>query len=209
MHRFFTSNTTQVSTTTHGNLNSNSMKKTSSVFTILLALLAMSFTKGTGPGGYTIGDTAIDFNLKNVNGKMVSLSKIKNAKGYIVVFTCNHCPYAKAYEDRIISLHKKYAEMGYPVVAINSNDPVVAPNDSYAKMKVRAKAKKFPFVYLYDATQEIAKTYGATRTPHVYLLDDKRVVRYLENAIEALKAGKDIAVKETKAIGCGIKWKKS
>lgn len=202
------------------------MKKTTFIFTCFLAMLAMSFTTG-GPGGYVVGDTARDFSLKNVDGKMVSLAGIKNAKGYIVVFTCNNCPYAKAYEDRIIQLQKKYGSLGYPVVAINSNDPDVAPADSYDKMKERAKSKKLPYHYLYDATQEIARTYGATRTPHVFLLDQSLVVRYIgaiddnsedetlvkekyvENAVEALRAGLEVPVKETKAIGCGIKWKKS
>lgn len=201
------------------------MKKAFSFLTISLALFAMSFSPA-GPG-YKVGDTAIDFKLKNVDGKMVSLASIKDAKGYIVIFTCNACPYAKAYEDRIIELHKKYAPLGYPVVAINPNDKDVQPADSYDKMKERAKEKNFPFNYLYDETQEIAKTYGATRTPHVYLLDNNRVVRYigaiddnsesasdvkekyLENAIDALRNGKDVATKETKAVGCGIKWKKA
>ena len=202
------------------------MKKAFSLFTLALALVAMSFT-GNNPGGYKVGDTAIDFNLKNVDGKMVSLASIKKAQGYIVVFTCNACPYAKAYEDRIIALHTKYASLGYPVVAINPNDKDVQPADSYDKMKERAKEKKFPFSYLYDETQEIAKTYGATRTPHVYLLDKNRVVKYigaiddnseepdavkekyLENAIDALRGGKEVTTKETKAVGCGIKWKKA
>lgn len=202
------------------------MKKAFSLLTLALALVAMSFTVNTS-GGYKVGDTAIDFKLKNVDGKMVSLAGIKDAKGYIVIFTCNACPYAKAYEDRIIELHKKYAPLGYPVVAINPNDKDVQPADSYDKMKERAKEKNFPFNYLYDETQEIAKTYGATRTPHVYLLDKNRVVRYigaiddnsesasdvkekyLENAIDALRDGKDVATKETKAVGCGIKWKKA
>ncbi|MFN0015925.1 MAG: thioredoxin family protein [Saprospiraceae bacterium] len=204
------------------------MKKVLSILTIVAALVAWSFT--TAPvvhNGLHIGDTAIDFSLKNVNGKNVSLAGIKKAKGYIVVFTCNHCPFAVAYEDRIIALHKKYAKLGYPVVAINPNDKDVAPDDSYDKMKKRAKDKKFPFVYLYDETQEIAKAYGATRTPHVYLLDKDRKVRYigaiddnheepsavkekfLENAVDALMAGKEIATTETKAIGCTIKWTKS
>ena len=144
-----------------------------------------------------------------------------------MVFTCNACPYAKAYEDRIIDLHKKYEPLGYPVVAINSNDKDVQPADSYDKMKERAKSRQYPFVYLYDETQEIAKTYGATRTPHVFLLDQNRVVRYigaiddnseepgevkekyLENAIDALRNGQEVTVKETKAVGCGIKWRKS
>jgi peroxiredoxin len=201
------------------------MKKALSFLAIAGAFLAMSFAPA-GPG-YKVGDTAIDFNLKNVDGKMVSLAGIKDAKGYIVVFTCNACPYAKAYEDRIIALHNKYAPLGYPVVAINPNDKDVQPADSYDKMKERAKDKKYPFDYLYDETQEIAKTYGATRTPHVYLLDKSRVVRYigaiddnsedpaavkekyLENAVDALRNGQEVATKETKAVGCGIKWKKA
>lgn len=202
------------------------MKKVLSFLTIAAALVAWSFTTPVHDG-YHIGDTARDFNLKNVDGKMVSLASMKKAKGYIVIFTCNHCPYAIAYEDRIIALHKKYEKMGYPVVAINPNDKDVSPSDSYADMKKRAKSKKFPFAYLYDETQEIARAYGATRTPHVYLLDKDRVVRYigaiddnheepeavkeryLESAIDALRSGKDVATKETKAIGCTIKWKKS
>ena len=202
------------------------MKKVLSFLTIAAALVAWSFTTADH-AGYHIGDTARDFKLKNVDGKMVSLEGMKKAKGYIVVFTCNHCPYAKAYEDRLIELHKKYVKMGYPVVAINPNDKDVSPGDSFDGMQKRAKSKKFPFVYLYDETQEIAKDYGATRTPHVYLLDKERVVRYigaiddnheeaeavkdryLENAINALREGKEVSTKETKAIGCTIKWKKS
>jgi peroxiredoxin len=202
------------------------MKKTLSLLTLALALVAMSFT-GNNSGGYRVGDTAIDFKLKNVDGKMVSLAGIKDAKGYIVVFTCNACPYAKAYEDRIIELHNKYAPLGYPVVAINPNDKDVQPADSYDKMKERAKEKKIPYSYVYDETQEIAKTYGATRTPHVYVLDKNRVVRYIgaiddnsespsdvkekyvENAVDALRNDKEVSTKETKAVGCGIKWKKA
>ncbi len=193
---------------------------------LALAFVAMSFTVNTS-GGYKVGDTAIDFSLKNVDGKMVSLAGIKDAKGYIVVFTCNACPYAKAYEDRIIALHNKYAPLGYPVVAINPNDKDVQPADSYEKMQERAKEKKILYSYLYDETQEIAKTYGATRTPHVYVLDASRVVKYIgaiddnsedasaakekyvENTVEALRNGKEISTKETKAVGCGIKWKKA
>ena len=201
------------------------MKKV--LFPLLFALAAVATAFAPASTGYKVGDTARDFSLKNVDGKLVSLAGIKNAKGYIVVFTCNSCPYAKAYEDRIIALHKKYESLGYPVVAINSNDKDVQPGDSYDKMKERAKEKKYGFAYLYDETQEIAKTYGATRTPHVYVLDQNRVVKYIgaiddnseepdqvkekyvENAVEALRAGKEISVKETKAIGCSIKWKRS
>ena len=195
----------------------------------LLALcavvLALSFTVKNSGTGYVVGDTARDFSLKNVDGKMVALADQKDVKGYIVVFTCNHCPYAMAYEDRVIALHKKYASQGFPVIAINSNDKTVAPADSYDNMKKRVQEKNIPYAYLYDETQEIAKAYGATRTPHVFVLDQDRVVRYIgaiddnseepsevkekyvENAVEALLAGKEVPVKQTKAIGCGIKWK--
>ncbi|MCB0527038.1 MAG: thioredoxin family protein [Saprospiraceae bacterium] len=194
---------------------------------LLFAVAAIATAFAPAAAGYKVGDTARDFNLKNIDGKMVSLESIEGAKGYIVIFTCNHCPYAKAYEDRIIDLHKKYAPLGYPVVAINPNDKDRQPADSYENMQKRAKEKDFPFVYLYDDTQEIAQTYGATRTPHVYLLDSDRVVKYigaiddnseeptevkekyLENAIDALRSGKEVGVKETKAIGCTIKWKQS
>ena len=194
---------------------------------LLTAATSMSFSTEPVTSGYKVGDVAQDFNLKNVNGKLVSLSGIKNAKGYIVVFTCNHCPYAQAYEQRIIDLHKKYAAKGYPVVAISSNDKDIVPADSFENMKKLAKKKKYPFSYLYDESQEVAKAFGATRTPHVYVLDKDRKVRYIgaiddnsevptqvkekyvENAVDALLNGQDVAVKETKAIGCGIKWKKS
>ncbi len=201
------------------------MKK--ALFPLLFVLAAVASAFMPASTGYKVGDTARDFSLKNVDGKMVSLSGIKDVKGYIVVFTCNACPYAKAYEDRIIALNKKYATLGYPVIAINANDKDVQPADSYDNMQKRAKEKNYGFPYLYDESQEIAKTYGATRTPHVFLLDQNRVVKYIgaiddnseepdqvkekyvENAIEALRAGKEVAVKETKAIGCSIKWKQS
>ncbi|MCS7037008.1 MAG: thioredoxin family protein [Saprospiraceae bacterium] len=193
----------------------------------LLFFLFSAVSLWAQSGGYRVGDEARDFNLKNVDGKTVSLGKMKKAKGYVVIFTCNHCPFAVAYEDRIIALHKKYAKKGFPVIAINPNDKDIQPADSYENMQKRAKEKGFPFVYLYDETQEIARAYGATRTPHVYLLDKNRRVRYigaiddnheepnavkeryLENAIEALLAGKEVPRTETKAIGCTIKWRAS
>lgn len=202
------------------------MKRIPALLFVCAALLAWSFTFPPHQG-YHVGDQARDFKLKNVDGKMYSLSGIETAKGYIVVFTCNNCPYAVAYQDRLVDLHNRYAPLGYPVVAINPNDKEVSPSDSFELMQKRAKEKSYPFAYLYDETQEIARTYGATRTPHVYLLDQNRVVRYigaiddnheepeavkekyLENAINALRNSQDITVKETKAIGCTIKWKKS
>ena len=177
---------------------------------------------------YKVGDKVADFSLKNVDGKMVSLSGQSNAKGAIVIFTCNHCPFSKAYEDRIIELHKKYAAKGYPVVAINPNDKDKSPDDSFEKMQERAKEKAFPFPYLYDETQNTAKTFGAARTPHVFIVQKEQkdwVVKYIgaidnntedaskadkkyaEDALAALLAGKNPEVAETKAIGCTIKWK--
>jgi len=176
--------------------------------------------------GLKIGDTADDFNLKNVNGDMVSLSGMENTKGYIVTFTCNTCPYAVDYEDRIIDLHKKYAPMGYHVVAINPNDPEVKKGDSFSAMQVRAEEKSFPFEYVFDEGQKVFPKYGATKTPHVFLLNKDLVVKYIgaiddnhedanlvkvkyvEDAISALEAGNDPDPATTKAIGCGIKSKK-
>ncbi len=191
----------------------------------LAAVLAVT---AFAPSGYNIGDKATDFKLKNIDNKMVSLADYKDAKGFIVVFTCNHCPFAKAYEDRIIALDTKYKAKGYPVIAINPNDPIAVPEDNLATMQQRAKAKNYAFPYLVDETQNIAKTYGATRTPHVFVLqksgidyivkyegaiddnsDDASAVKekYVENAVDALLAGKPVTTTTTKAIGCGIKWK--
>lgn len=203
------------------------MTKMLSLITLLAAFVAASFTAVPPGNGYKVGDKARDFKLKNVDGKTVSLNSMKDVKGYIVIFTCNTCPYAVAYEDRIIALHQKYAAQGYPVVAINSNDKDIKPDDSFDKMQQRAKDKQYPFAYIYDESQQVARAFGAAKTPHVYILDKKRVVRYVgaiddnsenadavkekyaENALDALLAGKQIAVKETKAIGCGIKWRKT
>lgn len=192
-----------------------------------LAILLASFT--TAPSGYNVGDKAIDFKLKNIDEKMVSLTDFNDAKGFVVVFTCNHCPFAVKYEDRIIALDAKYSKLGYPVIAINPNDAVQYPEDDFASMQTRAKEKGFTFPYLLDETQEIAQAYGATRTPHIFILqksesdyvvkyigaiddnaDDASAVKvkYAENALDALLEGKDIVVPSTKAIGCGIKWKK-
>ncbi|MAU14981.1 MAG: thioredoxin family protein [Muricauda sp.] len=174
-------------------------------------------------GGYQIGDVATDFELKNVDGSTFSLSDIKDAKGYIVVFTCNECPFAKMYEDRLIALHNTYAPKGYPVVAINPNVSDDNERESFAAMQKRAEEKNFPFVYLADEEHDIFPKYGAVRTPHVFLLDqDKKVryigtvddnarsaddvkVKYVENAILALENGSDPEPNFTKAIGCPVR----
>ena len=187
-----------------------------------IVFLSLSVFSFAGTNGYEIGDVAADFTLKNIDGSMVSMKDYKKAKGFIVVFTCNHCPYAKAYEERIIALQNKYGSE-YQVIAINPNDAKSYPDDNFESMQVRAKEKGFNFPYLLDESQEIAKAYGATKTPHVFLLDKNKVVKYigaiddnardlksveekfLENAIKALDAGKKIDPETTKAIGCSIK----
>ena len=178
--------------------------------------------------GYVVGDKATDFKLKNTDGKYLSLSDFKDAKGFVIVFTCNHCPYAQAYQDRIIQLDAKYRAKGYPVIAINPNDPQLVPEDSYANMVKRAQEKSFTFPYLLDEKQEIYKKYGAKHTPHVFLLekvghdyivkyigaiddnyeDATKVTQpYLANAIDNVMVGKTPNPASTKAIGCSIKDK--
>ena len=176
--------------------------------------------------GYSIGDLATDFRLKNINDQWVSLADYKDVKGFIIAFTCNHCPYSVSYEDRIIALDKKYKEKGFPVIAINPNNPKAYPEDSFDNMKIRAKNKGFTFPYLYDDGQHIYPQYGATKTPHIYILEKTKagnIVRYIgaidnnykdakaadkkyvEDAVDALLEGKEIKVKTTRAIGCSIK----
>ena len=202
------------------------MKKALSLLALCFTLLLSSFMLRPAADGYKVGDKAADFKLKNIDGKMVSLANNKAARGYIVVFTCNTCPYAKAYESRVIELNTKYAPLGYPVVAINPNDATTVPGDSYAAMQT----KKYAFPYLQDESQQVAKTYGATRTPHLFVLtrqgsdfvvsyigaiddnsEDAKLAKtkYVENAMTEILAGKPATTNATKAIGCTIKWKRA
>jgi peroxiredoxin len=191
----------------------------------LLPALSASAAEPIRPGA-----SAPDFNLKNVKGEMISLSKINDAKGFIVVFYCNTCPVAKKYEQRIVDLHNEFSSKGYPVIAINSNDKFVSPGDSYEEMQKLAKTKGYGFEYLYDETQEVARNYGATNTPHVYVLskrgnnltvdyvgaidnnsDDASMAdkKYVSNAVNALLKGEPVPVNGTRAVGCSIKWRKA
>jgi|SRR5690606_4218705 len=172
------------------------------------------------------GARAPGFNLKNIDGKMVSPDSYPDAKGFIVVFTANTCPYAIAYEDRLIELDKKSAAQGYPVIAINPNPPALSSGDSFEAMQEKSKTKGFSFPYLFDEGQVVTEQYGARVTPHIFLLkkdgsnlkvmytgaidNDTQDVNpnktlYVENAIAALNAGRDIEVASTKAIGCTVK----
>ena len=174
------------------------------------------------------GDYVEDFELKNLDGGTTSMDDYEEAKGFVLIFSCNHCPYVKASEDRMIALHNKMKPKGYPVVAINSNDTSGGNQaDSYENMKIRAQEKGFPFAYLRDKSQEVARRFGAEKTPHVYLvrkddegyrvvytgaIDDnvrnaeKVTVNYVEEAIEALENGQQPQPQTTKAIGCSLKY---
>ena len=197
------------------------------VLPLLIVFFSTYFIAGSSvSNGYQPGDTATDFKLKSVDGKMYSMADYKSAKGFIVVFTCNTCPFAVKYEDRVNDLAKKYKSKGYVLLAINSNDPQVQPDDTYSLMQEKAKEKGFEFPYLVDEGQKIYPQYGATKTPHVFLLDKNLVVKYigaiddnaddadsvkqhyLENAIAALESGKEPSPAITKAIGCSIKAKR-
>lgn len=193
---------------------------------VLLAVigLATAFTLKTNEIGYKIGDRIEDFSLMNIDNEMVSLSDYKDVKGFIVVFTCNTCPYSIANEARIIALDKKYKKIGFPVIAINPNDPVAVPGDSFEKMKERGQEKGFTFPYLLDVGQKIYPKFGATKTPEVYIVTQSNLKvkyigaidnssrdasavteKYVENAVDALLAGKKIEKTTTRAIGCSIK----
>jgi glutathione peroxidase-family protein len=195
---------------------------------ILSALLLIIIAAHPLKKGYEVGDIVIDFKLKNIDGKIVSLSNYADAKGAIIIFDSNTCPYSKAYNERIIGLNQKYSTKGFPVIVINANDPIKSPGDSYDEMVKYAQENKYNFPYLIDETQIVASTFGATNTPHVYVVEkskdnfkvayigaiDNNVKdasaadkKYVEDAVDALLAGKEVQVKKTKAIGCTIKWR--
>ncbi|MCB9013330.1 MAG: thioredoxin family protein [Bacteroidales bacterium] len=201
------------------------MKKKTLFFAVILSLVLISSLQAQ----YKIGDVITDFSLKNVDNKMVSLSQFKTAKGFIIVFTSNTCPFANKYESRIKMLDKEFKGKNYPVIAIGSNDVGINPGDSFEEMQKKSKDDSFTFPYLHDETQEIAKNFGATNTPHVFVVakennqmvlkymgaidnnvDDasKADKKYVADAVNSLLDGKNPAVSSTKAIGCGIKWKK-
>lgn len=205
------------------------MKKVLGFTVAILAAVALwvAATNVKELPGLKVGDKAPEIALKNVDGKTVSFKDYKDAKGFIVTFTCNVCPVAQAYEERIIELHNKFASKGYPVIAVMANDPQVSTGDSFDKMQARAKDKKYPFAYLFDEGQKFTLQYGATRTPEIYLVDKNLTVRYtgaiddnaydasgaktkyVENAIAALEKGQDPNPSFTKAVGCGVKFKKN
>ncbi len=207
------------------------MKKLKSFLLLIVIATIYAFTSVDSyeietSNGYKIGDVATDFKLKNIDDTFVSLSDFPKAKGFIIIFTCNTCPVSKRNEARILALDKKYKGLGYPVIAINPNNPAVQPGDSFELMKVRAKEKGFTFPYLFDDGQKIYPQYGASATPHTFILQKEKeglIVKYIggiddssrnesavktkfvENAVDALLEGKPIEITKTRAIGCSIK----
>ena len=195
----------------------------STLLLAVIAIITLAFTVKTDKG-YNVGDTIEDFSLKNVDGNKISLKDYDDAKGFIIIFTCNTCPYSVANENRIIALQDKYEELGYPVIAINPNDPKAQPGDSFEKMKVRAEEKGFNFPYLFDKGQKVYPKFGASKTPHVYIVSKPEMkveyigaiddssrdastvkVKYIETVVDELLAGKTPSITETRAIGCSIK----
>lgn len=171
-----------------------------------------------------IGDTIPQFSLPSVDGLTIESHLIKDPV-LVVIFTCNHCPYAQAYEDRLIALGNHFDEEGVQFVLINSNDATGYPEDSFEAMKIRYKEKGFPFPYCHDESQEVAKAYGALCTPHCFVFDERRNLQYkgriddnwkdasavkeqnLKDAIDAILKGETPRKQEANAIGCSIKWK--
>lgn len=188
---------------------------------VLALLLSVAFTAHAATA--KLGEKAPDWSgIIGIDDAKHGLADYKKAKAVVVVFTCNHCPVAKAYEDRLVALQKDYEKKGVQLVAVNVNN---LPADTLEPMKERAKEKKFKFPYLYDSSQQIGHDYGATKTPEVFLLDKERKLVYhgaiddsmdaekaethhLRDALDAVLAGKEPPKAETAAFGCGIKYDK-
>ncbi len=194
-------------------------------FSLLLLPGAARAADGAGPLAPGSALPSAGAKLKNVDGRELTLSDVRGAKGTLVVFTCNQCPFAIAWEDRIAALGNEFAARGIGVIAINSNDGEAYPGDAFGPMQERARAKGFKFPYAVDATSAIARAFGATRTPEAFLFDaagklvyhgtiddnarepEKVEHHYLRDALTAVAAGQPVALGETKAIGCGIKFR--
>jgi peroxiredoxin len=173
----------------------------------------------------TLGNKAVPFSLPGIDGKTHSLAEYADKSVIIVIFSCNHCPYVQAWEDRIIDIQTDYNEQGIQIIAINPNDAPKSPEDSFQKMQECARSKGFNFIYLHDATQEVARAYGAERTPEVFVFDQNTILQYhgaiddnfrepkevkqhyLQDALDSLLKGEQPPMVETRPVGCPIKWK--
>ena len=206
--------------------------RTGGVAIILLGLVSSAWSAPKGMKTLEIGAKAPDFALPGVDGKTHRPADFADAKVLAVVFTCNHCPTAQAYEERLVKLHADYKDRGVALVAISPNDSKAVRldelgytdvGDSLEDMKIRAKDRDFKFPYLYDGDdQKVSAAYGVLATPHVFIFDAKRKLRYVgrvddsdikkvkshdaRNAIDALLAGKPVPVETTRVFGCSTKW---
>jgi peroxiredoxin len=171
------------------------------------------------------GDKAVTFELPGVDDRRHALENYADKEAVAVVFTCNHCPYARAWEDRLVEIQADYAARGVQLIAISANDAKKHPDDSFSKMRERSEEKRFNFPYLYDESQEVARAYGAERTPEIFLFDKGGTLRYhgtiddnyedlaavnvhyLREALEAVLTGREPSTAETTPVGCTMKWK--
>jgi peroxiredoxin len=203
-------------------MTSNIKSKSRKILSLALAMICLGFSSA-------IAQTVPGFSLKNVDGKMVSLNDYPSAKGFIIVFTCNHCPFAKLYPPRLNDLNKKYKDKGVPLIAISSTDATIYEGDSYKNMVSKSKNEKFNFPYLYDESQSVAKNFGAQKTPHAFVIwrengqwtikyngaidnngaePEKVTQHYVADAVDELLAAKPVKVSETRSIGCQIHFTK-
>jgi peroxiredoxin len=170
-----------------------------------------------------LGSAAPNFDLPGVDSKQYSLGSFSKSNILVVIFTCNHCPYSQAYEDRMVSIQRDYASKGVQFVAVNSNDEKSYPEDSFPQMVVRSREKGFNFPYVRDEPQQVVTAYGGVCTPHVFAFDESRLLRYrgriddsrdpskvtthdLRNALDDLVAGRKVRTPDTRPFGCSIKW---
>jgi len=195
----------------------------------MLSLLMLGLIARAQVTGYQVGDVVTDFNLKNVDNKNVSLASFPNAKGYIVIFGCNTCPVSRGYENRMVALQQQFASKGYPVIMINPNDPEAQQGEAFEDMQQHYKKSSLTFPYLEAPGQVVPRRFGALRTPHVFVLqknkkgivvsyigaidndpdnDNASRINYVQNAVNALMAGKQPEPSLTKAVGCGVKSKR-
>lgn len=194
---------------------------------LALGILASVAAADDAVKGLAIGSPVpmAGYKLKNVDGSEITLKEVMGQKGTLVVFTCNHCPFAQAWEERIVKLGNEYSTKGIGVIAVNSNDPEVVPDDGFEAMQTRAKERKMTYPYAVDRGSKLAEAFGATRTPEAFLFDaggklvyhgtiddnykeaDKVTKNFLKDALAAVSEGKAVTTAETKSIGCGIKFK--
>jgi peroxiredoxin len=206
------------------------MKKFTGLALFAFAFVAAFAVQAQTPvaKGYAVGDAVADFQVRNITNQFVNLSDYASQKGVVVVFMANHCPFSKAYEDRLMAIHNKFAAQGYPVLAVQASDVTIYPEDSYEVVQSRSRERGFPFPYTIDESQSVAHAFGASRTPQAFVLvrtAGKFVVQYmgaiddnpqdaagvqkhyLDDALVSQTTGRAIQTNTTRPIGCAVKWK--